>query len=62
MKNEKTNIAKDDETASKPFRVFRGGSWRFDAWDARVSYRVGINASDRYVNQGFRLVLQKKKK
>jgi formylglycine-generating enzyme required for sulfatase activity len=62
MKNEKTNIVKDKKTASKPIRVLRGGSWIDDARYARVSNRSRNDASRRSDDQGFRLVLQKKKK
>jgi formylglycine-generating enzyme required for sulfatase activity len=41
-------------------RVLRGGSWKFDAWNARAAYRIAIaalgpvSASN---NVGFRLAL-----
>jgi formylglycine-generating enzyme required for sulfatase activity len=61
MKNEKTNIAKDNKTDRE--RVSRGGCWLNNARDSRVSRRNRRFASFRnYVHQGFRLVLQKKKK
>jgi formylglycine-generating enzyme required for sulfatase activity len=60
MKNEKTNIVKDDKANS--YRVERGGSWLRSASCARVSYRGSDYPSNRHFLLGFRLVLQKKKK
>ena len=37
-------------------RVFRGGSWNYDAWYCRVSLRDGSTPDDRHSNLGFRLV------
>jgi formylglycine-generating enzyme required for sulfatase activity len=42
--------------ASGSNRVYRGGSWYFDARSARVAYRDGNNPDIRYLNLGFRLV------
>ena len=39
------------------FRVYRGGSWRLDAWRCRVSGRNWDGPDDWYFNLGFRLVL-----
>jgi formylglycine-generating enzyme required for sulfatase activity len=58
MKNEKTNIVKDDSSN----RVIRGGSWFNNASGARVSFRFYNDPSGRYDDLGFRLVLQKKEK
>jgi formylglycine-generating enzyme required for sulfatase activity len=60
MKNEKTNIVKDDKTASS--RVFRGGNWYCHPFALRSARRGGISPTYRYYSVGFRLVLQKKKK
>jgi formylglycine-generating enzyme required for sulfatase activity len=62
MKNEKTNIVKADKTKRKPARVLRGGGWFYDTWGVRVSLRDRFNVSFRGDFQGFRLVLQEKKK
>ena len=36
-------------------RVFRGGSWHFDAWSCRAAFRFGIEPVSRYVFLGFRV-------
>ena len=41
--------------SSVSFRAFRGGSWNYNAWAARVPYRYGLVASRRINYQGFRL-------
>jgi formylglycine-generating enzyme required for sulfatase activity len=41
---------------SSHLRVFRGGSWYFDAGYARVSNRLKGYASDRYDDRGFRFL------
>jgi formylglycine-generating enzyme required for sulfatase activity len=38
-------------------RVFRGGSWFFDALNSRTTYRYGIGPSDSYKGTGFRIAL-----
>ena len=38
------------------YRVYRGGSWLFDARYARVAYRFNNDPGDRYDNLGLRLV------
>ena len=39
------------------YRVFRGGSWSFNARYCRVSIRYCLNPSNRLLNLGFRLAL-----
>ena len=37
------------------YRVNRGGSWFFNAWNSRVSFRFRNDASHRRNDRGFRL-------
>jgi formylglycine-generating enzyme required for sulfatase activity len=60
MKNEKTNIAKDNKTVS--YRVVRGGYWGDTPYDLRSASRYFNSPSYRNADLGFRLVLQKKEK
>ena len=39
------------------YRVIRGGSWNTPSRSARVAYRLGWTASNRYSILGFRLYL-----
>ncbi len=43
--------------SSGSFRVYRGGSWDFDAWNCRVSNRSYYSPLLRYYNLGLRLAL-----
>lgn len=45
----------------RPIRVFRGGCWRYNARDSRVSFRFGSRASSRYNRCGFRILKNGKK-
>ena len=44
------------DTNSSLFRITRGGSWDYDAWFVRPSYRRTEYAASANSNQGFRLV------
>jgi formylglycine-generating enzyme required for sulfatase activity len=39
------------------FRVIRGGSWFFSAWDCRAAYRIGYRPDNRGRSLGFRVCL-----
>ena len=43
--------------SSGSYRVYRGGSWYFNARGCRVSHRSGFNPSSRFNSLGFRLAL-----
>jgi formylglycine-generating enzyme required for sulfatase activity len=43
--------------SSGPNRVYRGGSWRFDAVNCRSAHRTGFEPGFRFNNVGFRLAL-----
>ena len=47
--------------SSGSFRVFRGGSWGYDAWRCRVSYRSGDAPGNRYYYLGLRLSVSSQK-
>ena len=42
--------------SSGSYRVYRGGSWRYDAWFVRVAFRFNLFPGFRYYSLGFRLV------
>jgi formylglycine-generating enzyme required for sulfatase activity len=43
--------------ASGTMRVYRGGSWYFDEWFCRVSFRNGVAPTNRSYGIGMRLAL-----
>jgi formylglycine-generating enzyme required for sulfatase activity len=48
----------DPHVASGPYRVLRGGSWRYYSSDCRSSFRLGeVPAHANYYDLGFRIVL-----
>ena len=38
-------------------RAFRGGSWNYDSWFCRASFRVGCGPGIRFIYFGFRVAL-----
>ena len=50
-------IVKDPLCTEGRYRVYRGGSWFFEAQYCRTSYRAGWHPTDRLNGLGFRLVL-----
>jgi formylglycine-generating enzyme required for sulfatase activity len=52
---------KQDKEEGGSYRVYRGGCWIFDASYARVSIRYSYIPSNRFYNQGFRLVKNRSK-
>ena len=45
------------ETGNSSYRVMRGGSWNYDAYNCRVAYRNSGSADDRGDGMGFRIAL-----
>ena len=51
------NDGREDEKDTSSNRVLRGGSWRNNQFNARVSARYGLHPYDRWNNYGFRVAL-----
>lgn len=53
----KTSPSKDPENTKKfgPYRIVRGGNWKYDAWHCRSAKRASVQHDQNWVGLGFRV-------